>query len=310
MRKLQKNLLIYLITIFFLIEFLVNSNSLITVFFNTIKLFINNLLPSIFIFFTITDILNNYNLPYYLSRTFGKPIEKIFKIPRDSSYIIFMSFFSGFPSSSKLIKDALDKEIIDSYDATKILSMTHFANPLFIITISNNLFHDKNIGIIVLLVHFITNFIIGFIFRNIYKYEKREINYQMKKPLNFIDLLKSSFYNTSKLLINVLGIILFFSLVLTTVNRYLNLNNFSNMIFNGLFELTTGLKYLADLNIEKTRAIALAGLFISFGGFSIHMQNMAILNKYDINYYIYLIARIIHATISFLLIFLILTHYN
>ena len=304
MKKIQKNLLIYLITIFFLVEFLVNSNSLITVFFNTIKLFINNLLPSIFIFFTITDILNNYGLPYYLSKTLGKIIEKIYKIPKESSYIIFMALTSGFPSSSKLIKDALDNKIINSYDATKILSMTHFANPLFIITISNNMFHDKKIGIVILLVHFITNFIIGFIFRNIYKYDKKKINYSIKRPLGFIELLKLSFSNTSKLLISILGIILFFSLMLTTVNRYLNLNSFSNMLFNSLIEITTGINYLKVLNIEKTKAAALVAFFISFGGFSIHMQNMAILNKYDINYYIYLIARIIHATISFLLVFL------
>ena len=161
MKKLQKNLLIYLITIFFLIEFLINSNTIITIFFNTIKIFISNLLPSIAVIFTITDILNNYNLPYYLNKTLGKTIEKIFKIPRDSSYIIFMSITSGFPSSSKLIKDALDKKIINSFEATKLLSMTHFANPLFIITISNNLFHDKNIGIIILLVHFITHWLIN-----------------------------------------------------------------------------------------------------------------------------------------------------
>ena len=303
MKKIQKNLLIYLVTIFFLVEFLVNSNSLITVFFNTIKLFINNLLPSVFIFFTISDILNNYGLPYYLSRSFGKIIEKIYKIPKESSYIIFIALTSGFPSSSKLIKDALDKNIINSYDATKILSMTHFANPLFIITISDNMFHDKKIGIVILLVHFITNFIIGFIFRNIYKYEKKEINYSIKRSLSFIELLKSSFYNTSKLLISILGIILFFSLMLTTVNHYLNLNSFSNMLFNGLIEITTGINYLSLLNIEKTKAAALVVFFISFGGFSIHMQNMTILNKYNINYYVYLIARIIHAAISFLLVF-------
>ena len=81
------------------------------------------------------------------------------------------------------------------------------------------------------------------------------------------------------------------------------------MIFNGLIEITTGLKYLSILNIKKTRAIALATFFISFGGFSIHMQNMAILNKYNINYYIYLIARIIHGSLSSLLVFFILIYY-
>lgn len=305
MKKIQKNLLIYLITGFFVVEFLLNSDSLITVFFNTINLFINNLFPSIFIFFTITDILNNYNLPYYLSKTFGNLIEKIYKIPSISSYIIFMSLTSSFPSNAKLIKDALDRKIINSYEATKILTMTHFSNPLFIMIVGN-MFNDKNIGLIILLVHYITNFIVGLLFKNIYKCEKKDKRYPIKDQLPFIDLLKTSFYNTSKLSISILGIIIFFSIMITTINKYLNLNSFSNLLFNGLLEITTGLKYLVSLNIEKTKAIALATFFISFGGFSIHMQTMTILNKYDINYYIYLIARIIHGTLSSILILIIM----
>ena len=305
MKKIQKNLLIYLITVFFVVEFLLNSDSLITVFFNSINLFINNLFPSIFIFFTITDILNNYNLPYYLSKTLGNLIEKIYKIPSISSYIIFMSLTSSFPSNAKLIKDALDKKIINSYEATKILTMTHFSNPLFIMIVGS-MFHDKNIGLIILLVHYITNFIVGLLFRNIYKCEKKDKSYPISKQLPFIDLLKTSFYNTFKLSISILGIIIFFSIMITTVNKYLNLNSFSNLLLNGLLEITTGLKYLVSLNIEKTKAIALATFFISFGGFSIHMQTMTILNKYDINYYIYLIARIIHGTLSSILILIIM----
>ena len=169
MKKIQKNLLIYLITIFFLFEFLTNSNTLVNVFFSTVKLCFNNLFPSIFIFFTITDILNNYNFPYYLSKLCGKVTEKIYKLPKISSYIIFMSMTSGFPGNSKLIKEQLDNKIINSYEATKILTMTHFSNPLFIIySVGNNFFHDQELGIIILISHFITNFITGFIFRSIY----------------------------------------------------------------------------------------------------------------------------------------------
>ena len=311
MKKKHQNLLIYLIVIFFLIEFLINSNTLINVFFNTINLCINNLFPSIFVFFTITDILNNYNFPYYLSKLFGNIFTRIYKLPKISSYITIMSMTSGFPSNSKLIKEQLDTNNIDNYEASKILTMTHFSNPLFIIySVGNNFFHDNYIGITILISHFITNFIIGFLFRNIYQYEKKEVNSLINKPLSFIDLLKSSFINTTKILINVFGIIILFSLIINTLNRYLNLNPFSSVIFNGLIEITTGLKYLSLLNISKIKAAVLATFFISFGGFSIHMQTMSILNKYDINYYIYLLARIIHGLISSLITFIILTYYK
>ena len=307
MNKIQKNLLIYLITIFFIIEFLINSQDQINLFFKTINLCIYNLFPSIFIFFTITDILNNYNFPYYLSKLFGKTMQKIYHLPKISSYIIFMSLTTGFPGNSKLIKEQLDNGSINEYDTNKILTMTHFANPLFIIySVGNNFFHDRNIGIIILIVHYLTNFIIGFVFRNIYKTNNKEIDIKPHDQLSFIDLLKSSFSNTIKLLINVFGIIITFSLITSTLNHYLKLNVSSSVIFNGLIEITTGLKYLSALNIEKAKAIALATFFISFGGFSIHMQIISILSKYQINYYIYLISRIMHGTISAFIIYILI----
>ena len=299
MKKRHRNLLISLITIFFLIEFLLNSNTLIKVFFNTINLCFNNILPNIFIFFLITDILNNYNFPYYLSKLFGGFIEKIYHLPKSSSYIIIMSLTTGFPGNSKLIKDQLDNGNINIYDATRLLTMTHFSNPLFIIySIGNNFLHNHKLAIIILISHFITNFIIGFFFKNIFKYEKKEQNYVIKEQLPFILLLKKSFLNTSKLLINIFGIIIFFSFIITTISKYLNLNPFSNTILAGLIEMTSGLKLLSSLSISKIKAAMIASFFISFGGLSIHMQVMSILNKYKVNYYIYLIARILHSCIS------------
>lgn len=307
MNRKYKNLLISLITIFFLIEFLIDSKNLINVFFNTINLCFNNLLPSIFIFFLITDILNNYHFPTLLSNIFGNTFSKMFKLPKESSYIMFMSLTSGIPSNAKLIKEQLDNNTINTYEADKLLTMTHFSNPLFIIyTVGNNFFNNQKIGLIILFSHFITNFIVGFLFRNIYHYNTNN-NYVNKEPRDFITLLKDSFINTTKILITVFGIIIFFSIITTTLNKYLHLNTFSSVILNGLIEITTGLKYLSLLNISKIKAAIIATFFISFGGFSIHLQVMSILSKYKINYYIYLISRIIHASISSLITFIILS---
>ena len=307
MKKKHQNLLIYLITIFFLIEFLTNSNDLINVFFATINLCFYNLLPNIFIFFTITDILYNYNFPYYINKVFGNLVEKIYHLKGNCAYVIIMSLTSGFPNNSKLIKDLLDNKMINSFDATKLLTITHFSNPLFIIyTVGISFFKDIKIGIIILIVHFITNFIIGLLFRNIYQYKKENVVIKKHQQKSFICLLKSSILNTTKILISVFGIIIFFSLITTVILKYLNLNNFSNTIISGLTEITNGLKALSTLNISKIKAATLATFFISFGGFSIHMQTMSILNKYQINYYIYLISRILHAGISSIVVFIIM----
>ena len=303
MNKKYISLSISLITLFFLLQFFIQSEVLLDTFFRTVKLWFYNLFPSIFIFFIITDILSNYNFPYYLSEIFGKLIQKIYKLPKVSSYIIFMSMTSGFPGNSKLIKEQLNNNLINEYDATKLLTMTHFSNPLFIIyTICIKFLNDKKIGIIILIVHFLTNFVIGFLFRNIYKVNVTNNKLTLIKPKPFMELLKNSISNTISILTNVFGIIIFFALITTTLNLYLKLNPYTNMLFNGLLEITNGLSLLSTLSISKIKAACIATFFISFGGFSIHMQIMSILSKERINYFIYLIARILHASIASILV--------
>ena len=309
MNKKLFSLLISLITLFFLTEFLSNSELLINSFYQSISLWFYNLLPNIFIFFTLTDILNNYNFPYFIEKIFGNIIHKIYKLPKICSYVIFMSMTCGFPGNSKLIKELLDNKKINIYEGCRLLTMTHFSNPLFIIhVIGINMLNSKKIGFIILITHYITNFIIGFIFRNIFNVCETKSFNENKDSLPFMNLLKKSIDNTISILLNVLGIIIFFGTLTTVINHYLNLNPFSNTILNGILEITNGIKLLNDLSLSIIKKATIITFFISFGGLSIHMQVMSILNKYNISYFIYLLTRIIHASISSIIVFLILVY--
>ena len=309
MKKILNSLLISLIIIFFLVQFLINSEDLFKTFFLSIDMWFTKLFPTMFIFFIISDLLNNYHFPFIMQKIFGNLYHKIFKLPKEASYISFLSMTSGFPSNAKIILDAIDNNIINEMDANKLLTMTHFANPLFIIyTVGINVLHNKKIGIIILISHYVTNFIIGFLFRNIYKNNinnnKKEMIYEPSLP--FINILKKSINNTIKISFNVLGIIIIFSLIVKIINTYLNLNFFSNLILNGLLEITNGFNILQNNHFSLIKTSILSTFFLSFGGLSIHMQINSILSKYHLNYYIYFIARCLHGGISSLLTLIIL----
>lgn len=309
MNKKYLSLLISLITCTFIFEFLIHSELLISSFYQSISLWFYNLLPNIFIFFTLTDILNNYHFPFFIEKIFGNIIHKIYKLPSSCSYAIFMSMTTGFPGNSKLIKELLDNEEINEYEGTRLLTMTHFSNPLFVIyTIGINFFHNKKIGIIILIAHFITNFFIGYLFRNIFNVKETKPLIHYKDSIPFMTMLKKSIDNTISILLNVLGIIIFFGILTTTINHYLNLNPFTNALLNGFLEITKGLKQLNNLSLDIIKKATISTFFISFGGLSVHMQIMSILNKNHINYAIYFIARILHASISSIIVYIILIY--
>ena len=84
------------------------------------------------------------------------------------------------------------------------------------------------------------------------------------------------------------------------------MNSFTNSIINGIVEMTQGLKYVSLLNVSLKIKAILNAMIISFGGISVHVQIISIIKDSKIKYFPFLIARIIHAIISGLLIFIIL----
>ena len=67
--------------------------------------------------------------------------------------------------------------------------------------------------------------------------------------------------------------------------------------------MTQGLKYISILEIPLKLKTIISTIFISFGGLSVHMQIISILSDTKIKYYPFLVSRILHATISGLLVF-------
>ena len=309
MKKKYTSLLICTITLLFLTQFFIYTKEITNAFFDGTILFVKNLLPNIFLFFIISDILNNYNIINYLS-PLGNVFSKLFKVSKEGTYVFFMSMLSGFPGNSKFIKELLDNNRISEQDANKLLTFTHFSNPLFIIsTIGINFLNNKKIGFIILICHFITNIILGLLFRNIYKSENKTLLKKESISLPFIPLLKNSISNTFNSLMVIYGIIIFFFILTTILNLNLNLDYFHQTLLNGFIEMTNGLNMIKNLNFSIDIKASLMAFFISFGGLSIHMQVMSMLSNYKINYFVYLIARLLHASISSLLVFLIIIYY-
>ena len=306
MKDKYVNLIICIITLYFFFEIFDHTNFLINTFFQAIKLWFDNLLPTLFPFFIITDILSYYGFMEYIAKLFGN-IMKLFKLPKQTSYILFMSLFSGFPGNSKLIKELLDHQSLTINDANKLLTFTHFSNPLFIIgTVGTLYLHNQKLALIILLVHYLTNIIIGLLFRNIYPENTLNTQSLNREKIPFIKLLTNSINMAFANLIIILGIIIVFSLFVNIMTINLKISAFNKSILFSFLEITKGLQLITDLSISVSIKATLITFFLSFGGISIHLQVMSILKDYKINYYLYFISRIMHASISSIIIYLII----
>lgn len=262
--------------------FFIHSNILYYSVMSSFNLFYDKVYLVLFPFLILGNILISYNVPYLFGKVFGNIFSKIFKINSYSSFLIFLSMITGFPTGSVYINKFFEEGFINSDEAIKLLSISFFPSPMFVIsTVGVFLLKNIKLGIIILLSLYITNFLLGLIIRNKYKIEIKDNDiFNDIKPFGVI--LKESILTSFNTLLLILGNITIFMIISNLIFNYLSLNSFGNSLISGILEMTNGVKKISDLYISNILKVIYITFILSFSGFSIHSQVLSILNKNSI----------------------------
>ena len=299
--KKYSNFLIVIITLFFLIEIFTNKNLIFNTISFSLDIWVNNLIPSLFPMFILSDILITYNFVKYIPKWFINIFSYLFNIKKECTLVFFLSMLSGFPTNAKNIRKLYDMNIINGREASHMLMFTHFSNPLFILgTLSIFFLNNKKLGIIILLSHYLSNFIIGVIVRKLNNISNSTSNEKEKKlyfgPV-FVNAIKSSI-DTLLLILGTLTCFLIISAII--INRF-DLNSYNSLLIKSILEITMGLKELSLFNFSNLTKVILSSCILSFGGLSVHMQVISQLIDTDISYKSFFIGRILQVFISLIL---------
>ena len=300
MKKISLNTIIILITSIILINVLLNRELIFNTISFSLNIWVKNIIPSLFPFFVLSDILINYGIIKYVPNCIKKTFSKLFNIKEDCLVIFLLSMLSGFPSNARNTKNMYQKGIITKEEAEHILIFTHFSNPLFILgTVAIFFLNNKTYGLIILISHYLSNIILGIILRNKSSYSPSN-HYNTFSPnrQNFGIVLSKSIKSSIDTLLMILGTLTCFLIISTLIIHNLNLNNYNSTLIKGILEITMGLKDLSLLNINDIYKVVISSMFLSFGGLSVHMQVISELSDTDISYKPFIFGRFFHAIIA------------
>lgn len=305
MKKRYLNTIIIILSTFFLIEILLNR----TLIFNTVgfslDIWITSILPSLFPFFVLSDVLNNYDVINYIPNKIKNIIKKLFNISNNALFIFFISILSGFPSNARNIKNLYKENKISKKEAEHLLFFTHFSNPMFILGTLVTIFLDnKSLGLIILISHYLPNFIIAILLRN---NNNPNNNYTINKKNNpkFGIIFTKSIKSSIDSLLVILGTLTVFLIISTIIINIFNLNTTNSLLIKSILELTSGLKELSLLNLDNKSLVILSSCILSFGGLSVHMQVINELTDTDISYKNFFIGRIFQTILSLIISYII-----
>lgn len=312
MSKKIYNYLVLVILLILCIEMLQNSLLVISAVQNAYNIWANNVFPSLFPFFVISSILIGINFPRVLGEITKPLMNKLFKIKSDTAFIFIMGLLSGSPSNAKYAREMYLNGSITLNDANKILIFTHFSSPIFILGTMTTFLNNKSIGIYILVIHYITNVIMGLFIRNINPNKDEISKISLKKVLyeasnstdNISSIVTKSIVSSINTIIMILGVISISTVLIAIINNSINLSKLSECIISGLIEMTNGLRILGTLDISLKLKTTIGIFFISFGGLSVHLQVISIINDTKIKYKYYFLARIIHAFVASALAYL------
>ena len=317
MKKILISVFIMIVLLFVSFEILTESESILNSVVFSFKIWQNNIFPSLFPFFVLSELLVNYGFVELLAELFKPIMSKIFKINSKAAFVFVMSMISGFPSNAKYTRELYKKGLLTEHEASKILTFSHFSNPLFILgTVAITFLKNKEAGLFILLVHYFTNIIIGIIFRNYYPSTKENNKISLKKAIlnmhdkriknvkSFGEVITTSLMNSINTLLLILGTVTMFLIVTTIIDNTLTINTYYQSIINGFVEMTQGLKYVSLLEIPLKLKSIIIVMILSFGGLSVHMQVISILSDTKIKYLPFLTARLLHSAIAGISVYL------
>lgn len=326
------NLKKYFFTIIFflfMITLLIFSNNNLIAAQNGLALWAKNVLPTLFPFFVATELLCQTNFTYILGKLLNKLIKPIFNLPGESVIAIILGTISGYPIGAKVVCNLKNQKIITKIEAERLIAFTNNSGPLFILgTVGITLFHNKHLGIILLISHIFSSLTVGYLFR-FWKRNKldvnfREIHFNSKlSPIKISEIgeiLGNAIKKSISSILSVGGFIVLFSVILSIlensgildiINMFLYQlgisKEISSAIFTGIIEVTNGVNLSSSIYTSlPTLSILLTSFLLGFGGISVLLQVYSIISKENISVKPYILGKLLQGFLSILFTFILL----
>jgi sporulation integral membrane protein YlbJ len=303
------------------------------------------LFPALFPFLVISELLLGFGMVHFLGTLLDPLMRPLFRVPGIGGFVVAMGFASGYPVGARLTSQLSEQGLLDRDEGERLVAFTTSSDPIFLIgAVSIGFFHDARLAGVLAISHYGSALLLGLIMRFHGKAKPSSASFpKIKKKGSILlrsfeamhnarimdarplgKLLQQAILSSIELVFVIGGLVIFFSVILAylslgpimelltaTLHFFLQFIHFpaalSTSLINGLFEVTLGAKSAGQANetIPLVSKVAAASFILSWGGLSVHAQVVSILHRTHIRYVIFAIARLIHAIMAALIVFLI-----
>lgn len=318
--NINKNYFVSFLISFSIILFILNLNECINASLVGLNLVIKTILPTIFPFSFICNLLICYDGISLYSKILGPLLCRPLKLSKSSSFPIAASIICGYPLGCKYCCDIYTLGYINKKEFERLLNIASNASPMFLIgSIGATMFGNIKLGLILLIANYLSPLIIGILTLPKGKAieSQTQINSEFKK-VSIGSALKTSIENSLNTTLQVAAFVIIFSIIISIIksNAYLSIT-FRNVedIFNlppsslygtflGSIEFTNGCKLISLSKLPLALKLSIVSFICSFSGLSVISQISSLIGDLDVSLFKYSLLKFIQGIISFFITFI------
>lgn len=275
-------------------------------------LWFNTMIPSVFPFILLTNIIREFNGIRYFNFFFGRFIKHLFHCSESGSYAVIVGFLCGYPMGAKAVCDSLSDGYIGKNEAQYLLCFCNNPSPMFVLNfVLAACLNRPDLSVLFFSVIYISTWLNAQLWY-FFKY-RRHIKYSTD-PKTVENILSVRTFSSAdgcimsslNLIQKIGGYMILFAILCQLILKIPSVNlpyapGLLQAAACGFMEQTTGLAVLCGLSVAENIKIVLAAVFICFGGLAIAAQTDGIIHGQGLSIKYYILSKLSHAASAGLL---------
>ncbi len=263
-----------------------------------LKLCAATVIPSLFPFMVISELLVSGGAGQRLGGLLARPAKFLFGIGSESACACILGALCGFPIGARTLAAYYDRGRISAAEFTRALTFCNIPGSAFVISaVGVSLFGSQEIGILLYVCLILAALCVGVIGRLFFKpvqvEEKSPMAHATVRPQGGISCFTHAIQNAALSMLTVCAYVAFFSSLIGCVGAMLarfGVDEGVTAMLLGFFELSGGVA-AASTAYEGQLAVVLCGMILGWSGLSVHFQILTVSGGRPISFKPYFFAK-------------------
>lgn len=281
-----------------------------------IYLWLNTIIPSLFPFLVVSNLMIQLKLLPYLTRIIAPFFQFFFRISKESTYPVLIGFLSGYPMGAKACADLVKEKQISVQEGQYLLSFVNNASPMFITSfLSIQCLNAPSLKYILYGIVLGSGITGGFVFRFFTNFSKKttvipkeissknsfsKMHPSSRVSCSFSEVLDNCIMNAFFVMCKIGGYIILFSIASTFLLLLPNSLGSLRILLIGATEITTGISCLCQKDFSFETKIVLTLIMTAFGGLSSIFQTQSVIAGSGLSIKTYTFTKLLQTFFAFL----------